>query len=145
MAKYRQPMNIEPKCVTSEDLEYPGCFRVVFGALLPPEIWYVGNVDIINTKGVGFCGSRDASKYGLEIAADCASQLSAADVTIVSGYAPGVDMAAHDAALKSGRTDNRCSSRRHRSFSYKEKHCIGLGLATRARRKSISAEGYMAR
>jgi DNA processing protein len=95
-------MKFDPKCVRSEEPGYPPSVRSVFGELVPPEIWYAGNLDIINTKGVGFCGSREASEYGLLIAADCATQLSEAGVTVVSGYAPGVDMASHDAALKSG-------------------------------------------
>lgn len=95
-------MKMDPKRIISEDVGYPASLRSVFGALVPPEIWYVGNLDLVKTKAVGFCGSRDASEYGLKIAADCASQLSAAGVTVVSGYAPGVDMASHDAALKRG-------------------------------------------
>jgi DNA protecting protein DprA len=92
----------EPKGFTSANLEYPESVRSAFGGLLPPEVWYVGNIDIMGTKAVGFCGSRDASEYSLLIAADCASQLSTNNVTVVSGYAPGVDMASHEAALKSG-------------------------------------------
>jgi DNA processing protein len=75
---------------------------MAFGELAPPDIWYIGNVEILNTTGVGFCGSRNASDYSLQIAADCASQLSEAGITVVSGYAPGVDIASHEAALASG-------------------------------------------
>jgi DNA processing protein len=95
-------MNNDPKFLTPRDFGYPHSLGVAFGKLLPPDIWYLGNVGIIETKTVGFCGSRGASEYGLQIAADCASQLSAAGVTVVSGYASGVDMASHEAALASG-------------------------------------------
>jgi DNA protecting protein DprA len=68
----------------------------------PPDIWALGNLDIFKRKAVGFCGSRAASERGLAVAADCAQQLSQAHVAVVSGYAAGVDMASHEAALKSG-------------------------------------------
>jgi DNA processing protein len=62
----------------------------------------MGNTALWKEKSVGFCGSRKASERGLEVAADCARQLSAAGAVVVSGYAPGVDMASHEGALKAG-------------------------------------------
>ncbi|MGA7865556.1 MAG: DNA-processing protein DprA [Stellaceae bacterium] len=95
-------MNSDPRLLTPRDLGYPHSLGPAFGELAPPDLWYIGNVGIVDTKTVGFCGSRDASEYGLQIAANCASQLSSASVTVVSGYASGVDMASHQAALASG-------------------------------------------
>jgi DNA processing protein len=77
---------IEPKGVSPDEAGYPTALSKLFGSLLPPEIWVIGNT----------------SDRGLEVAADCARQLSAAGAVVVSGYAPGVDMASHEAALKSG-------------------------------------------
>ena len=62
----------------------------------------MGNADLFKGKSVGFCGSRSATEGGLAVTADCANQLSKHDVTVVSGYASGVDMTAHEAALESG-------------------------------------------
>jgi DNA processing protein len=95
-------MTTDAKSLTPHDTGYPHSLGVAFGELALPEIWYIGNIGLIDTKAVGFCGSRGASEYGLQIAADCASQFSAADVAVVSGYAPGVDMASHEAALAGG-------------------------------------------
>jgi DNA protecting protein DprA len=95
-------MNTDAKILAPRDPSYPSAFGAAFGELAPPEIWYLGNISLIDTKAVGFCGSRGASEYGLQIAADCASQLSANGLTVVSGYAPGVDMASHEAALAGG-------------------------------------------
>lgn len=92
----------EAQLLTPTDAGYPSSLGSAFGELSPPEIWYTGNLDILNMKAVGFCGSRKASEYGRQIAADCALQLSAAGVAVVSGYAPGVDMASHEAALAAG-------------------------------------------
>jgi DNA processing protein len=92
----------EPTKLSPNDVRYPAALLNVFGALLPPDIWFMGNIGLLGEKAVGFCGSRKASERGLEVAADCARQLSEAGVIVVSGYAPGVDMASHEAALKNG-------------------------------------------
>ena len=90
MRKVQLPL---PQKISSGDHSYPERMRVVFGGLLPPDIWFIGNADILELKGVGFCGSRNASETGLSIAADCAKQLSEQNLTVISGYAAGVDMA----------------------------------------------------
>ncbi len=92
----------EPKSLAPSDSRYPGALRQLFGELALPEIWYLGNLQLLGEPAVGFCGSRNATENGLATAADCATQLSAANVVAVSGYAPGVDMASHESALKSG-------------------------------------------
>jgi DNA processing protein len=95
-------MNDTVKIMTSREDKYPQSVRAAFGELVSPDIWYLGNIDLLDTKAVGFCGSRKATEYGLQIAADCAAQLSEVGVTVISGYAPGVDMASHEAALVNG-------------------------------------------
>jgi DNA processing protein len=96
-------MNIpEPKLLAPQDSAYPASLRSLFGGLASPDIWYLGNIDLLKAKGVGFCGSRNASEAGLAVAADCATQLSKNRVAVISGYAPGVDMASHEAALAHG-------------------------------------------
>jgi DNA processing protein len=84
------------------DQNYPKALSEVFGGLMPPEIWYMGNIQLLQEKAVGFCGSRNATPGGLKVAAECARLLSRHDVMVVSGYAPGVDMESHQAALASG-------------------------------------------
>lgn len=70
--------------------------------LAPPLLTVAGPVALLAGSAVGFCGSRAASPRGLEVAADCASQLAAAGLAVVSGAAAGVDTAAHVAALSAG-------------------------------------------
>lgn len=94
----------EPKCISPGDPAYPERLRLIFGGLLPPDLWFMGNFDLLDSRGVGFCGSRNASDAGLTVAADCARQLSEHNLTVISGYASGVDMASHEAALSSGGT-----------------------------------------
>lgn len=81
---------------------YPDELRSLFGELAMPSLWLIGNIELLTRPGVGFCGSRNASEKGLQVAADCATQLSQREVVVISGYAPGVDMASHEAALRNG-------------------------------------------
>ena len=53
---------------------------------------------------MGFCGSRKALDKGLAITGRCALQLAREGICVVSGYAHGVDMAAHKAAMENGGT-----------------------------------------
>lgn len=94
--------NLDPQLLTPQQDSYPESMKSIFGALAAPDIWYLGNLDLLKTKGVGFCGSRNASDMGLFVAADCAAQLSERGIAVISGYAPGVDMASHEAALTHG-------------------------------------------
>ena len=81
---------------------YPSRLRVALGAKAPPLLLVLGNEKLLEQPAVGFCGSRKASEKGLATAADCADQLAREGVNVVSGYAAGVDMAGHRAALKAG-------------------------------------------
>ena len=81
---------------------YPGKLVHVLGDTAPPVIFCVGNTDLFNQQSVGFCGSRKASNKGLTITSKCAQQLVEKDICVVSGYAHGVDMSAHKAALNNG-------------------------------------------
>jgi DNA processing protein len=50
-------------------------------------------------RSVAIVGSRSATTYGCEVAASMAAQVGAADWTVVSGAAFGIDVAAHRGAL----------------------------------------------
>lgn len=61
-----------------------------------------GNIKLLAEKAVGFCGSRKASEKGLAVAGECATELARRHINVISGYAHGVDMATHRAALEAG-------------------------------------------
>jgi DNA protecting protein DprA len=82
--------------------EYPQRLASLLLDTAPPILFALGNLDICKQRAVGFCGSRKASDKGLQVARECASLLATAGVNVVSGYAHGVDLAAHRAALESG-------------------------------------------
>jgi DNA processing protein len=69
------------------------------GREAPPVLFVRGAIGIVSRPGVAFCGSRQASEMGLAITRTCAAELATQGVNIISGYANGVDLAAHTAAL----------------------------------------------
>ncbi len=83
---------------------YPQRLLRTLGDKAPPVLFCLGDPKLLDAPAVGFCGSRKASEKGLGVAADCGEQLARAAVNVVSGYATGVDMATHNAALKHGGT-----------------------------------------
>jgi DNA processing protein len=73
----------------------------------PPAVLHVlGDPGVLaDPEGVGVVGARRASTYGLDVARALGRGLSAAEVTVVSGLAMGIDSAAHAGALEGpGRT-----------------------------------------
>lgn len=83
---------------------YPQRLVDALGKNAPPVLFVRGNLAIFDTRAVGFCGSRDASEKGISVAAESARLLGARGVNVVSGYAKGVDLAAHCASLEAGGT-----------------------------------------
>lgn len=81
---------------------YPLHVKKVLGSKAPQNLYLMGNLSLLTKTGLGFCGSRDASEKGLEIARDCAQQAVQHDIVVISGNASGVDFEAHYNALKSG-------------------------------------------
>lgn len=84
------------------DDHYPGVLRRRLGDSAPPVLTMIGNERLLDEPAVGFCGSRAASEKGLGVTGDTATQLAEAGLGVVSGYATGVDLAAHKAALRAG-------------------------------------------
>jgi DNA processing protein len=71
----------------------------------PPLILFIiGEKACLNEFCVGIVGSRKSSRAGINIAAEIAGGLARCGVTVVSGFAFGVDIAAHLAAAEKGST-----------------------------------------
>ena len=86
------------------DPEYPESLRKTLGESAPVLLLCLGNLELLKHASVGFCGSREASEKGMATARDCAMLLANDNINIVSGFAAGVDMNAHRAALAAGGT-----------------------------------------
>jgi DNA protecting protein DprA len=83
---------------------YPRRLALLLGDKAPPLLFVKGTTGILESPGVGFCGSRKASDKGLCIARECAQLLAKQQLNVVSGYAHGVDLAAHCGALEASGT-----------------------------------------
>jgi DNA processing protein len=65
----------------------------------PAVIFGRGRMSTIDhPRRVTIVGTRNATRYGLGIAAQLASDLTASGVSVVSGLAPGIDLACHEGA-----------------------------------------------
>lgn len=86
------------------DPAYPEALLRTLGEDSPVLLLCTGNLDLLGKTSVGFCGSREASDKGLATAWGSAELLARQGINIVSGFASGVDMNAHRAALASSGT-----------------------------------------
>ncbi len=68
----------------------------------PPMLSVRGDSSTIDRPTVGIVGARNASLAGVKLAAAFAKELGSLGYTIVSGYARGIDIAAHKASADSG-------------------------------------------
>ncbi len=80
------------------DEDYPAALA---SAPSPPALLYVKG-EIPREPAVAVVGSRRATAYGLAAAEKLGRELAEAEVTVVSGYALGIDFAAHKAAVDAG-------------------------------------------
>lgn len=78
---------------------YPATLRARSG---PPLLFTMGDQELLHTRGVGMCGSRHVTDAGLAAARVCGTRVAEEGLTIVSGYAKGVDTETHLAALREG-------------------------------------------
>ena len=68
----------------------------------PPGVYVAGNRALLNEPAVAMVGSRKALHYGIEMAEALAFDLAKQGWVIVSGFAQGIDTAAHRGALAAG-------------------------------------------
>lgn len=79
--------------------DYPARLRHIADA--PLVLYLRGQVDF-DAPAIAIVGARHASAYGKRIAAELATGLADAGITVVSGLAAGIDGAAHEATLAAG-------------------------------------------
>jgi DNA processing protein len=84
-----------------DDGVYPSPLREIYD---PPIVLYVKGAwsDCLDRPCVGVVGSRRCSTYGQNAAIMLARDLAQRGVTVVSGFARGIDAAAHRGALEAG-------------------------------------------
>ena len=79
------------------DAGYPRRFRHV--ADPPPVVFARGDLSLLDLPAVAVVGSRDATERGRRAARELGRTLAAAGAAVVSGFARGIDAAAHRGAL----------------------------------------------
>ncbi|MEM7582538.1 MAG: DNA-processing protein DprA [Acidobacteriota bacterium] len=90
--------NVGARIICRGDADYPT--RLLDLALPPPVLTVRGRLP--ERPAVAIVGSRAMSRYGKQAAHHFANGLAAAGVTVISGFARGVDTVAHRAALAAG-------------------------------------------
>ena len=81
---------------------YPSRLIDMLGEASPPVLFVHGDVNLLSQPAVAICGSRRVSQQGSNTTSDLAAQLAQQGINIVSGYAAGVDQAAHGSAIEAG-------------------------------------------
>ncbi|MDP3438786.1 MAG: DNA-processing protein DprA, partial [Azonexus sp.] len=83
--------------LTLADAAYPAALLEIAD---PPNVLYVrGNPALLQKRGLGVVGSRNATPQGLQTAETFAKALASTGLSIISGLALGIDAAAHRGAL----------------------------------------------
>ncbi len=96
-AELRRTREIGGRIVTLGDASYPQALYDL--DLPPPALWLRGRDIAPAARSVAIVGSRRADAYGREAATLSGRALAAAGLSVVSGFARGVDAAAHRGAL----------------------------------------------
>lgn len=110
--KFRQEFSVEKALVRLEkneisfvylkDDNYPKILKEIYD---PPTIlYYQGNINFNNNRGLAIIGSRKHSVYGEKVITFLLDSIAPADLIIISGLAYGIDTLAHKEALKNNLT-----------------------------------------
>ncbi|WP_240163841.1 DNA-processing protein DprA [Spirosoma taeanense] len=82
------------------DKAYPTRLKTLYDA--PALLYYQGAGDLNTPRTIGLVGTRQATDYGRRITTDIVEALVPFGVSVISGLAYGIDIAAHRASLASG-------------------------------------------
>ena len=86
---------------TIEDDIYPQCLKEISNP--PLKLYYKGNLDLLKDERlIAVVGTRNPSSYGKLCCEYMIKKMSKADITIVSGFAKGIDSIAHKTSLLAG-------------------------------------------
>ena len=86
------------KIIRETDENYPEKLRQIYDR--PAKLYIEGNVNILNSKSIAIIGSRNCSKYGMEVAYKFGYGLAQKGITVISGLARGIDAYSHWGVVK---------------------------------------------
>ena len=100
-AEIQAVKKLDGDIILLDDGVYPSSLREIYD---PPIVLYVKGAwsDCLLQPSIGVVGSRRCSTYGQNSAIMLARDLAERGVTVVSGFARGIDAAAHRGALDAG-------------------------------------------
>ena len=98
--QFRAAERVGAALLAAADDGYPPALREIYDP--PPALWVRGRLDDADAVAVAIVGTRKAGDYGRRAAEHFATSFAHAGVTVVSGLAYGIDVAAHRAALAAG-------------------------------------------
>lgn len=87
----------------------------------PPVLFVHGDAGLLRAPQLAIVGSRNPTALGRETAETFAAELARAGLAITSGLALGVDGAAHEGALRAGRTVAVCGTGLDRVYPARHK------------------------
>jgi DNA protecting protein DprA len=87
---------------------------------LPGLLYVEGPTSLLRQRSVAIVGSRDADDQVLRATGELAQKLADKGINVISGYARGVDFAAHLASLKGGGTTTAVLSEGLAGFAHKK-------------------------
>jgi len=94
--QFTQKQNIS--IITYTDEQYPSSLKQCVDS--PILFYQKGNIHLQNKRLLSIVGTRNITSYGTVFCEKLIEELASLDVVIVSGYAYGVDITAHKAAMK---------------------------------------------
>jgi DNA processing protein len=96
-----EKMPEDTRIVTYFDDAYPKRLKETYS---PPSLLFIrGNAELVGEERmIAIVGSRKTSDYGRRAAKEFAEAMASENVTVVSGFAKGIDTAAHYACYESG-------------------------------------------
>lgn len=68
----------------------------------PKQLYYKGNINLLNEVSIAIIGSRCSSDYGITMASIFSQELTQRGIVIISGMAKGIDGAAHKNCIEAG-------------------------------------------
>ena len=87
--------------ITINDDVYPECLKEISNP--PLKLYYKGNLDLLKEERlIAVVGTRNPSSYGKLCCEYMVKKMTSANITVVSGFAKGIDSIAHKTSLLTG-------------------------------------------
>lgn len=99
--EYHAVLKLGGRFLFLDQPDYPEALAELSDA--PASIAVLGDAELISKAGISIVGARNASANGMRLAMHLSAEL-AQSFPVISGLARGIDAAAHEGALRAGRT-----------------------------------------